>query len=80
MKYINASNPAAFAVEWVAESGNRFQLVNSRGTASLMFGAYKADEGRWVSTPVVDPARFGLTAPCKTFSAFMNVVRAYVEE
>ena len=81
MNYQNVSNPAAFGVEWAAgETGNRYQLVNSRGTTGLMFGAKHEGTTEWISTRVVDPERFGLLAPPKTFHDFMLIVRRYVEE
>jgi hypothetical protein len=76
IKLMNVSNPAAFGVEWTNE-GNRFQLVNSRGTASLMFGMQHED-GRWMSTGVVDPERFGMSGPPKNFRAFLAIAESYV--
>ncbi len=46
VSYVNVSNPAAFGVQWIAE-GNRYTLVNPRGTAALWFGVKR--DGRWVS-------------------------------
>lgn len=84
MKYINVSNPAAFGVEWVAESGSRYQLANARGTTTLMlgsqFGLKWGLRDKWAVTPVESPERFGLTGPPKSFSEFMSVVKACVEE
>lgn len=84
MNYQNVSNPAAFGAEWAAgDNGNRFQLVNSRGTTSLMFGVQRAGRegpGEWVSTQVIAPERFGLVSPPRTWAEFLAIVRAYVEE
>jgi hypothetical protein len=76
----NVSNPAAFGVEWVSgENGNRFQLVNIRGTRSLMFGM--SSDGRpWTTTPVVNPERFGMSEPPKRFAEFLKVATSYVSE
>lgn len=74
--YRNVSNPAAFAVQWSAQA-NRYTLVNPRGTVALWFGVWR--DGRWSHMDVIDPSRFGLTDPPKSFPAFMTVVRAYVQ-
>jgi hypothetical protein len=74
--FVNVSNPAAFGVEWTAET-NRFTLVNPRGTTALWFGAYH--DGRWWRMDVVDPSRFGLTDPPTSFPEFMAIVRVYVQ-
>ncbi len=76
ISYVNVSNPAAFGVEWITE-GNRYTLVNPRGTAALWFGVKR--DGRWSHINVIDPSRFGLTDPPTSFPAFMAVVRAYVQ-
>lgn len=79
IKFVNRSNGAAFAVEWAHESGNRYQLVNPRGEAVLLFGAMPEGQDRWITQPVVGPERFGMGKPPKTFKEFMAVVRAYTE-
>lgn len=79
--YTNMTTPASFGVEWImGETGNRYQLINIRGTETLMFGVKRADGDRWHTTTVVDPSRFGLDSPPKSYRAFMEVVRRYVEE
>jgi hypothetical protein len=70
----NVSNPAAFGVEWSAGE-NRYQLVNQRGTSSLLFGSCVG--GIWNSTPVVDPERFGELPP-KTFAQFRAIAETFV--
>lgn len=76
---VNVSNPAAFGVTWVSdESGTRFQLVNVRGTGTLLFGMRVADASRWSTTPVDDPSRFGMTRPPRTFPEFHRIACAYV--
>lgn len=79
IKLINVSNPAAFGVEWVAgETGNRYQLCTSRGTATLTFGVRHADSDRWMTQTVMAPERFGMTSAPKTFAAFLAIAEAYV--
>jgi hypothetical protein len=77
----NVSNPAAYGAEWDGESGTTYQLVNPRGTTSLLLGA-KNDRtgGRWMTVSVTDPERFGLTSPPAKWATFLAVVRKYVEE
>lgn len=80
IRFQNVSNPAAFGVEWTSEeSGTRFQLVNPRDTMSLAFGMRRAGNDRWSTTVVVDPSRFGMTAPPRTFAQFREIATAYVE-
>jgi hypothetical protein len=75
----NVSNTAAFAVEWIAgESGNRYQLVNPRGSVTLWFGMWRDDEQRWAIDTVVDPSRFGMTQPPTSFPAFLAVANSYI--
>lgn len=77
VKLVNVSNPAVYGVEWAAgDAQNRYQLVNLRGTASLLFGVW--DGQTWMTTRVVDPSRFGLTHPCKSFREFEAVAQVYV--
>jgi len=81
MNYQNVSNPAAFGAEWAAgDNGNRFQLVNSRGTTSLMFGVLHENSTEWISTQVIEPGRFGLDSPPRTWAEFLAIVRRYVED
>ncbi|XVV02782.1 hypothetical protein ACQPW3_36355 [Actinosynnema sp. CA-248983] len=78
VQFANFSSPAAFAVEWSAgENGSRCQLVNPRGTASLIFGMKVKDSGEWMTTAVVDPTRF-LDAVPRTFADFLKAAHAYV--
>ena len=78
--YTNVSNPTAFGVEWThPDSGNRHTLFTIRGTTSLHYGLKANDRDVWSTMPVVNPERFGLTEPVKSFKAFMTIVRAYVE-
>lgn len=75
----NVSNPAAFAVEWTAEeSGNRYNLVNPRDSATLWFGMWRNDEERWATAQVVAPSRFGMDRPPKSFRAFLAIANTYV--
>jgi hypothetical protein len=78
-KFRNVSNPAAFGAEWVT-GDHRYQLVNSRGTASLMFGMFNADHGRWYNTSVTAPERFGMTGAPKSWREFAAVVSAFLAE
>ena len=78
IKFTNMTTPASFGVEWAAgDNGSQFQLVNPRGTASLLFGCKPKGKG-WMTTPVVDPSRFMEQAP-KTFAEFERIARAYVD-
>ena len=78
VRFVNVSNPAAFGVEWTAgDHDNRYQLVNPRGTTGLMFGA-SYDKGPWLTTPVIDPERFGLTTPPRSFGEFRKIAEQYV--
>lgn len=77
----NVSNPAAFAVEWIAaESGNRYQLANPRDSVTLWFGMWRDDEQRWATATVVDPSRFGMTRPPTSFRAFLAIANSYVND
>lgn len=79
VRLTNVSNPVAFVVEWIAgESGNRYQLVNPRGSVTLWFGMWREDENRWATATVVDPSRFGMTQPPTSFRAFLAVANSYV--
>ncbi|WAL67125.1 hypothetical protein ORV05_04875 [Amycolatopsis cynarae] len=76
-KLTNVSNPASFGVEWVTgESESHCQMVNIRGTSSLLFGIKV--RGTWSTTPVVNPGRFGLTRPPKTFAEFRAIAEAFI--
>jgi hypothetical protein len=82
-KLTNVSNPAAFGVEWTAgDNGGstRFQLVNPRGTTTLLFGMRVEGRKSWTTTPVVDPSRFGLYAAPRTFRDFDEIARRYVAD
>lgn len=75
----NMSTPASFGVEWRAgEHGTRFQLVNPRGTRRLLFGTKPDGADRWMTTTVIDPSRFGLNTPPRTFAQFRRIVDAYI--
>lgn len=79
MTVINMTTPASFGVEWRAgDHGTRFQLVNPRGTRTLLFGAKPTGTDRWMMTPVVDPSRFGMDDPPRTFAQFGKIVDAYI--
>ena len=74
MKLHNVSNPAAFGIEW-QDDGTRYQLVNSRGTRSLMLGM---QTGRtWRNTTVVNPERFGMHRPPQTMAEFLAIAEAF---
>lgn len=76
---INMTTPAAFGVEWRAgENGTRFQLANPRGTRTLLFGAKPAGADQWMTTPVVEPSRFGMDTPPRTFAQFRRIADAYI--
>jgi hypothetical protein len=75
---VNVSNLAAFAVEWVSESGTRYTLVNARGTSGLSFGAKRDDKSSWSNRPVVDPSQFGMTKPPKSYKEFLTIAESYV--
>jgi hypothetical protein len=75
--YTNVSNPAAFGVQW-STNANQYTLVNPRGITALWFGVHR--DGRWITTDVIDPSRFGLTTPPTTYRDFMTIVKSYVEE
>jgi hypothetical protein len=68
--------PGRVRVEPTAD-GNRFTLVNPRGTAALWFGGHR--NVRWRQTEVVEPSRFGLTNPPTSFRAFLAIVRAFTQ-
>jgi len=75
VRFVNVSNPAAYGVEWRSGT-SRYQLVNLRGTTSLIYGLNYG--GEWLTVPVVDPERFGLTEPPKSFSEFRAIAERYV--
>ena len=74
----NVSNPAAFGIEWAADSA-RYQLVNIRDTASLIFGMSHEPGEPWTTTSVVRPERFGMTSAPKSYRAFLAIARAFVD-
>jgi hypothetical protein len=75
----NVSNPAAFGIEWThGDSGNTFQLVNARGTSGLMFGMRASGRGEWSTMRVVNPERFGMTRPPRTFAEFRAIAERYI--
>lgn len=77
---VNVSNPAAFGVEWKAgETGSRYQLVNVRGTTGLLFGVKVQGASGWSTMPVVDPSRFGMDSPPRTFAEFRKVAENYID-
>lgn len=73
----NVSNPAAFGAQWTI-GGSNYQLVNLRGTASLLFGM-RASDGDWTTTPVAAPERFMTTAP-RTYAEFRRAVEQFVTD
>lgn len=77
-KYANMTTPASFGVEW-ASDGSRFQLVNPRGTTSLLFGVKPESRDMWTTTTVDEPSRFGLTESPKSYDEFLSFVRAFAE-
>lgn len=56
MRIVNVSNPACVGYEWSTDDGC-YQVYQLRGTTGLYFGA-RGRDGRWYSTPVVNPERF----------------------
>lgn len=78
IKLTNVSNPAAFGVEWIGESGTVHQLVNSRGTTGLMYGRKTQHSDGWVQARVVDPERFGLTSPPRSMAEFRAIAERFV--
>lgn len=77
--FTNMSTPASFGAEWTARnSGTRFQLVNPRGTTTLLFGAKPDGSEQWSTTRVVGPERFGMDKPPRSFTAFRRIAAAYV--
>lgn len=81
VQFSNISNPTAWGVEWVGgeEGRNSFQLVNPRGTTGLWFGVRPKGESKWLTTEVVLPERFMVSAP-RTYREFVDVARRYVED
>jgi len=78
VKLTNVSNPAAFGVEFrLPDSGTRVQLVNIRGTASLMLGMERPGGNGWANTPVVAPERFGMRDAPRNFREFLKIAEAY---
>lgn len=75
-KLSNVSNITAFGVEWTEESGTTFQLVNIRGTQSLMMGVRPVGTGRWTTVPVSAPERF-VSGPIRTQAHFNGVVEKW---
>ena len=76
--FTNVSNPAAFGVEWTADSGSRYTMVNIRGTYGLTFGVRLTAEDPWITTRVDGAERFGLTEPPATYRAFLAIVTSFV--
>lgn len=75
----NVSNAEAFGVEWTnGSNGNRFMLVNVRGTLELLFSVRSEHDTKWRTTAVRDPARFGMTRPPPTAAEFLNLADRYV--
>lgn len=80
IKLSNISNIAAWGTEWVnGDNGNRYQMVQQRGTSGLVFGVLPAGQNRWINTPVSAPERFGHVKVFKSYREFEAIVRAYVE-
>ena len=82
IKLQNVSNIAAFGVEWRGgeDDRNRYQLMNPRGSSTLIFSALYDDQKEWMTTRVVEPSRFGMVKPPKSFHEFLAIARAYVTE
>lgn len=73
----NVTNLAAFGVEWTHEGDSRYQLVNSRGTTTLMFSIKLKGSDQWHTNMVADPSQFGLTSAPGTFKAFKAIAHAF---
>ena len=79
IKLTNVSNPAAFGAEWVnGSNGNRFQLVNPRGTTRLDFGVRSEGVTEWRTTRVADPSRYGMNRPPRTVIEFLAIADRFV--
>lgn len=79
IKLTNVSNPVAFAAEWTAgHNGNRFQLLNPRGTTDLNFAVLSEGATEWRATGVVNPSRFGMDRPPRTVTEFLAIAERYV--
>lgn len=77
-KMVNVSNPAAYGAEWRGEAGTRYQLVNAVGSGRLTMGVLPADAGgKWLSTDVAMPERFGFTGPCASAAELMAIARRF---
>ncbi len=59
MKIVSTSNPAALGARWT-EDTIEYELAVPRGTESVWFGS-KGESGKWNTTPVTNPERFGPT-------------------
>lgn len=80
IRLVNVSNPAAYGIEWVnGDNGNRYQLVNERGTSRLTFGVLIKGSDTWLTQRVIAPERFGVAGIITSYRAFEAIVRAYVE-
>ena len=78
MKTTNASTREAFSAEWVrGDNGNRFHLVNPRGTMDLYFGALHEGAETWRDTKIVDPSRWGMDSPPRSVVEFLAIADRY---
>jgi hypothetical protein len=59
-----------FVADWRGESGTAYQII-TLGNSGVLFGA-QASDGKWVTTPVSDPSRFGRFDTLKGFKAWVN--------
>lgn len=59
-----------FVATWTGETGTGYQLV-TLGDSGVLFGAQAAN-GKWITTPVTDPSRFGSFDTLKAFKAWVN--------
>ena len=74
----NVSNAAAFGVEWTSDSATTYQLVLAHGGTTLVLGSRRPGATEWITTVVVDPQRFGLTTPPKSFAKFKDIALRFI--
>lgn len=59
-----------YTANWTGETGTGYQLV-TLGDSGVLFGA-QAPDGKWITTPVTDPSRFGQFDTLKAFKAWVD--------
>jgi hypothetical protein len=69
--------PDVFGAEWLEASGTHFQLFVHRGGSTVSMGIRSKNNVEWMTTPVVNPERFG-SMPIATAKQFRAWVEAFL--